>query len=456
MPNLTWHYHVLLPDAAFRRLLVLRDGDHWTLPGFVMHKRRYWQEVDHVNAAMRDLLGAQVSTLSCLYTRSDPQDGEANLGHVHRLYALENHDPRWSPPVGARWIDRADLDGLALRQPQHRPWIEQWFDEAEGAPLSPLRKDWMRPGWHKQAVEWATEQLDKLGIAHEGDFVQLRAWERSYLARVPTREGYIYFKALPPMFGHEIPLLLMFDGRFPGNFPALPAADLERRFMLMRDFGGARLDTVDNLERWKEALGTLASIQASLSRNVEELLILGCPDRRLDRVSASMRPFLAGAESHLSMGHTPFTEDELARLRALIPRLEDGLAMLGEYGIPPSLDHGDMWPQNIIDRGDGFLYFDWSDSTVSHPFFSVFYLFGHTDVRLPGGPDAYARLRDAYLEPWHVYASMERLRAAFDLSMQLAPLHLVLNYHLTILPGLERKWEMENMVPFFLRMLLKE
>jgi hypothetical protein len=449
-----WHYHVLLSDPAFRRLLVLPDGDHWTLPGFVMGERRYWQEVDHVNAAMCDLLGVRVSTLSCLYTRSDPQNVEAEMGHVRRLYALENHDPGWSPHAGARWIDRADLDSLALRQPDHRPWIEQWFDEAEGALLSPLRKDWMRPGWYKQAAEWVAGQLDRLGIPPEGDSVQLRAWERSYLARLPTREGDIYFKALPPMFAHEIPLLLMLADRFPASFPTFLAADPTRRFMLMRDFGGARLDTVDNLERWDEALDTLASIQVALADNVEDLLILGCPDRRLDKISASVRPFLDAGPSSLSMGHTPFTPDELARLRLLIPRLEDGLATLSEYGIPPSLDHGDMWPQNIIDRGDGFLYFDWSDSTVSHPFFSVFYIFGHPDVRLPGGPDAPARLRDAYLEPWQSYASMERLRAAFDLSMQLAPLHLALNYHLTILPGLERKWEMENMVPFFLRMLM--
>ncbi|HYN90239.1 MAG TPA: hypothetical protein VER55_17010, partial [Ardenticatenaceae bacterium] len=56
--------------------------------------------------------------------------------------------------------------------------------------------------------------------------------------------------------------------------------------------------------------------------------------------------------------------------------------------------------------------------------------------------------------PWSAHAPRHQLLQAFELSQRLAPLHHALFYHQLILPNMEIRWEMENMVPFFLKMLL--
>ena len=53
------------------------------------------------------------------------------------------------------------------------------------------------------------------------------------------------------------------------------------------------------------------------------------------------------------------------------------------------------------------------------------------------------------------YAPRERLRHAFELAQTLAPLHYATTYHRDILPHVAAKWQMERMLPGYVRMLLK-
>ena len=59
--------------------------------------------------------------------------------------------------------------------------------------------------------------------------------------------------------------------------------------------------------------------------------------------------------------------------------------------------HGDVYEQ------DGRIrLLDWGDSSISHPFGSLVVTFRFLEevTRLPLGDPWFARLRDAYLEPW--------------------------------------------------------
>ena len=65
------------------------------------------------------------------------------------------------------------------------------------------------------------------------------------------------------------------------------------------------------------------------------------------------------------------------------------------------------------------------------------------------------RLRQAYLEPWTAYAPMSKLAALYALAQKVAALHHALIYHRDILPHMQARWEMERMLPYYLRILLK-
>jgi hypothetical protein len=99
------------------------------------------------------------------------------------------------------------------------------------------------------------------------------------------------------------------------------------------------------------------------------------------------------------------------------------------------------------------VFIDWSDCSVSHPFFSLFFL-TDTDIRLPDVPNVRERLRDAYLQLWTAYEPMPKLIEAFDLAMKLAPLHHALIYEWHILPQMQNQWEMDNMIPYYLLRLI--
>lgn len=107
----------------------------------------------------------------------------------------------------------------------------------------------------------------------------------------------------------------------------------------------------------------------------------------------------------------------------------------------------------VGESGYGFL--DWSDSSIAHPFFSLLLFLVEVEDYFPKEPGVRDRLRDAYLEPWTIFAPHARLVEAFELAQPLAALHHALAYHQVVLPNMELRWEMELMLPFYLKMLLR-
>ena len=145
------------------------------------------------------------------------------------------------------------------------------------------------------------------------------------------------------------------------------------------------------------------------------------------------------------------------QLRALASSLKDRCASLAHHAIPATVEHGDLWPGNIVVEGDHYVFFDWSDCTLSHPFFSLTTFLALDDFPhvVAAEPGLRERLRDAYLATWREYGDRASLVDAFELAQQVGPLHLALFYHRTLLPNIEARWEMENMVALYLKMLLR-
>ena len=73
-----------------------------------------------------------------------------------------------------------------------------------------------------------------------------------------------------------------------------------------------------------------------------------------------------------------------------------------------------------------------------------------------GVPDARERLAEAYLTPWTTFEPMPRLLEAYAAVKLLSPLYTSLQYAFDIFPRMEMRWEMENMLAYNLRLLLRE
>ena len=124
--------------------------------------------------------------------------------------------------------------------------------------------------------------------------------------------------------------------------------------------------------------------------------------------------------------HTPLlgdlTDAEVARLRALAPRLKAMCRTLADYHVPATLVHGDLNLGNVALHDEQYVFFDWTDACVSHPFFDLLTVIWEDD------PEVQAHLLERYLELWTVYEPMERLREAWTLAEPLCSLHQAVSY----------------------------
>jgi Ser/Thr protein kinase RdoA (MazF antagonist) len=224
------------------------------------------------------------------------------------------------------------------------------------------------------------------------------------------------------------------------------AADFEKRWILMRDVGGKILQEVPDILLWEAALRRFAQIQIDSVQHLDSLIAQGWLDMRLDRLASQIHLLFQDA----------LREPEIAQLLAFAPQLAALWEELAQLGVPHTLVHGDLSPRNIYVTGDNYIYFDWSDSCISHPFFDTVRFLYEIEMELTDVPDARTRLRNAYLEPWAVYEPVERLISAFErCSQTLVSLYqAILDRRLTANLEGSVKWESFAPVPFYIKRLL--
>ena len=435
----------LVPDERGERLLLLRGSGGWEVPNRETSEPRWWHVVDDVNAGFGGLLGLDVTTLRCLANRE--VDDDLRL----RFYELEAHGPA-SPPRGAAWVDRADLERVELAEPEHRPLLLRCLDE-RADDGGRLRIPWARPGWLAGAVDWIRERLAERGLEPSA-VVQERTWSISTVLRASTGAGDVYFKAVGRAFTAEPALTRALARRHPESVPAVHAVDEERGWMLMDDIGGEALWDDTAPRTLASALRGYAALQCAWLGRGDDLLALGCPDRTLDVLRARIDPLLGDRELLLPGRTGGLSETELDAIPALAERLHADCERLAAYQVPPTLDHGDFHTDNVRARDEAFVFFDWSDACLSVPFFSLVPFFDFRDEPLE--PAVRARLRDAYLEPFAKRVPAAGLVEAFELALFIGLFHQAISYHrLTEHTEPRARWEWERGFPYFVKQLLE-
>lgn len=439
---MTSQYYALLADPQRERVLMTPTESGWTLPRLPITEDFWWQEVGPVNDAARTLLGWPVATLQCVHISG--QEGEAS---AQLVYALEPCAGEGAVPQGMLWAPAVELNS---RAPEHNILIQNWL--AQTQPTVP----WYRPGWRADARRWAATRLAERGHVLTAEPEQVRAWERSALWRFDTSNGKVYFKAVTPTFAYEPRLTQALGDWHPGWFPPVLARDEERRWMLLGDAGPHTGQTQKSLGQWEAGLRAYAEMQVTLASRVNDLLALGVPDRRLNVLRDHIESLLADTAA---LKHSPagLSDDEIAALRAHRPLVLRACDQLSACPIPASLEHGDFAPGQIVYGVDGrYRFIDWSDSSVSFPFFGAQFFWEELQGELPAPAEARIRLRDAYLQPWTGHAPLSNLMEIFQAAMVVAPFYYASIYHRQILPTMTFKWEMERMLPYYLRIALRD
>jgi aminoglycoside phosphotransferase (APT) family kinase protein len=203
-------------------------------------------------------------------------------------------------------------------------------------------------------------------------------------------------------------------------------------------------------------------MQVAATGQVDRLLAAGCHDRRLDRLAAQAQAWLPAMEATGELAGiddaTWLSEDEMAALRAALPRVLANCEELAGHAVPPSIVHGDLHLGNVARGPAGYLFFDWTDACVAHPFLDLLTIRRGTGFAgNEGDGELRDRLRAAYLSAWASFEPPDRLDRAFQLAVPLGALHHAVSYR-SIVAGMEPPVEphMARSTAWWLRRLLAD
>ncbi|WP_414572313.1 aminoglycoside phosphotransferase family protein [Nostoc sp. CCY 9925] len=446
------YYSIIFNITDERQVLILSDENNWSLPHFLPYEHHFGM-VGHINKAMKAQLGLNVTTLRCFY---EDYNMETKTGC--RVYAMENHSPHWTLPANARWVQFHELDDLTFVNSKVRQVLKTWFTETDSDNIPVLRVPWAKIGWFDRTATWINLQLNSNGLCAFAPIEQVKSQTRSCLLKVSTTDGKLYFKAVFGIFGKEPTLTDFLAQLYPNHLPKLLAVDTEQQWMLMWDFGGNLLSEVADISQWEEALRLEAEIQIQAVHQVDKLLDIGFPDRRIEQLASQIKPLFADKSALLVPQNDPIlSETEIETLSSLVPQLVARCNELDGFGIPQTLIHGDFHCQNVVVTNERFIYFDWSDSAISHPFFDAGFFLHEITQEFPEVTDVQLRLRNAYLKPWTAFMPMEELITVFQKSQILATLYqAIVSYEITKNLEVSHRWETENAVPYYLKSLLTQ
>jgi hypothetical protein len=291
---------------------------------------------------------------------------------------------------------------------------------------------WSSPEWRAHAVSWLDERLASAGIERRGDVEQPHLAPWATVLKVPTTAGVVWMKAAGPGTAFEAGLYELLATTVPECVLTPIATDPARGWIVLPDGGsplGERLTGADLVEPLVAALADYGRMQLDLVPHVDGLLSVGVAD---------MRPAVMGERFEQALAATGADLDDQTANRSIhrqVATMGETVASwcerLAASSLPPSLDHNDLHPWNILGDGAGNArFYDWGDSVVAHPFAAMLVPLGFVQRLLGVEVDdpRFADARDAYLDVFGPLARGEDLAATLDLACRVAKIARVLTW----------------------------
>lgn len=308
-------------------------------------------------------------------------------------------------------------------------------------------------------IKWIQTNSQNSGYQLNGEITSthVRAW--SGVATVPTTKGKLYFKAALPALIYEVRLTeTLYQWGFP--VPTVVAANGEDGWLLIEDSGQALRSLIKaegTLDRWHTAVAQYAQMQIALLDRVDALLAMGIFDRRLSQLPTSFAELLTDTDALLIDQKDGLTTAEYVQLQQLVPEFERLCQRLAAFGIPETLHHDDFHDNNIFVRDEQYIFADWGEACVAHPFFSMIIVLRIAAyiLKLDDDDPALDDLLNSYLMQWQAYGTLKTLRTAFDLAQIIGAVNRALTWH-TLLSFMdaEERAEEADAVPGWLQEFL--
>lgn len=286
--------------------------------------------------------------------------------------------------------------------------------------------------------QWAREQLTRLGNPPTGSMaiVSDQAW--STVWRVPTAGSSVIVKQSTPARRREADIIAFGARLAPDQIDPPLASDSTRGRMILVDAGPTLYDT--NPETHGLELETVLAMMADYARlqhatigHDSEAAAAGLSRWDPARAAEDAEQQVAGLHELPSDDPRHITTEQLDRIRSCLPEIERAGRQVAASPVPHCLDHGDLWPGNVIpdQTHHRFRYIDFGDAAWTHPFLSLPMMIVECRYHwsVPERPDGLnldhpimRQILDSYLNAWTSYAPISDLRETLRNALRIAPL----------------------------------
>jgi phosphotransferase family enzyme len=332
----------------------------------------WWAEVEPVTEHLRAVLGVPVYVLRLLGV-----DGGEGGRDGHVTYHVEAPGTTASLPAAALFTGD-----------------------------DPLRARWATAAGLTELFDWAR---DALGVPLTGPIEQRKTWNLAGVFRLPTADGPVWLKALPPFAADEAQVMAAFGAVDPTLVPHVLAAAPDR--LLLADLPGT--------DCWHAPPEVLAS---GIERFVHAQSVIDtAPPGLVPRADllTEVRAVLAR-----DLGLTPA---EVAAAHELLPRW----SALAECGLPDTIVHGDFHSGNWRSFADGPpTILDFADAYFGNPVLDGLRVLDYL------APDRRAAARTAWVEAWRRARPDSDPSRALVVAAPLAHLYYAVRYQ-EFLDGIE-------------------
>ena len=409
-------HRLIVRDRAGEKILMAGDSTALALPAFDFEDR-HTADTDYINQVARELYGIEVTVLRCLRHTDDG-------GKPVRIYELEHHDTH--APGALRWIGREDIAQQPWQLREDRAAVLEWFVEVSARQTG--LADWQRPGWWQEVRQWI---VDRLAAERAGRIIQLvqrRQWDSSCVIEVRCENGDYFFKAMPEV-SREC-AVAVFLSRMGAAVPRVVASEPRRKWMLMRAFAGSSLEDSSDLRRWLAGLEAYAEIQLQSASRTEELTQLGCPTLNMEKLADDIDALLSDSAALLEGEPDGLSASQIEFLLTQAPKLRSGCMRLSDAAVPLTIDHGDLFPGNVLVNDNGSAIIDWEDVRIANPFLSIAPLLAGMDSYQPAMNlrDSRDRFREVYVRTFAKFGEPREVREVFAIAEPLAMIEMSIRY----------------------------
>jgi hypothetical protein len=429
----TWRLVIIGDSGA--KILITCDQAEYTLPQVQIPARR--RIAENINRVVEREFGLRIISLDEIVL---PDPGLTGHALYHAAASIE---PDQKPRGGTDWVFTRALAATLSRGVDFAA-VEAFLSKLEITGGHGATQPFLKLDWFTKSKKWIERRLRPHSLHLTGQFRQLNASSTFSLIRFETNREPVWFKAVGEPNVRECAVTLTLARMCPDYLPSILASKPAWNAWLSLQAAGEALVANADIDRWKTAASSLASLQIRSMGGSEKLLKAGAHDLRTSRLLTLVEPFFEFARD--STGRSPLQSSgnltllEVSDLKEVVRAVLDELA---GFHLADSVGHIDLNPGNIFCTSDRAIFFDWAEGFVGNPLFSFEYLVQHFRRTAVREPSTEEQFRNAYLEPWRDHVPPTDLRRILSLS----PVAALFGYAATVWsagqtsPAWTARWE---------------